>query len=187
MQVAICLVLFVVCGWVAFSSAQVLWRDDLIASIDSEIRAMRISRDRLASELEATRLPFIGTAGDLEHKHRQLVELVRQKENLEKRLAKLNTQIQSVSTQHRSALGEVNRLRSKLENERGKLVEKIGNLRGSLTTTIDKQYLLEQTLIRMRGQLAFVKAERGGLRASSGNLAGQLEQVVDRLGTVRRE
>ena len=187
MQVAICFVLFVLCGWVAFSSVQVLWRDDLIASMDSEIREVRVSRDRLASELEATRMRFIGTAGDLEQKHRQLVELVRHKENLEKRLALLSTQVESVSTQHRSALGEVNRLRGELENERGELVEKIGNLEGSLTTTIDKQSTLEQSLIRTRGQLAFVQAERDALLTSSGSLAGQLEQVVDRLGNVRRE
>lgn len=187
LQVAICFILLVMCGWVAFSSMQVLWRDELIASMDKEIREVRVSRDRLAAELDATRMRFIGTAGDLEQKHRQLVELVRHKENLEKRLATLSTQVETVSSQHRSALGEVNRLRSELESEREELVEKIGNLEGSLSNTMDKQSSLEQSLLRTRRQLAFVQAERDALLTSSGDLAGQLEQVVDRLGNVRRE
>jgi len=173
--------------WLAFSTFQFVFQNDIIAAKNERIRVAEVAYDALRGELRETQLRFISTARDLDAKHNQLLALVSQKDQLEQRLNEISGRLAEVSEDHLEASKEAAALRHQLEGERSQLNTRIGDLQGELRTTLDQRSDLKEDLEDTRNRVASLSAERDTLIKSNADLQDNLTAINSRLREIRDE
>ncbi len=186
-QAALTLVLVLAIGWVSFATTHYFMRAELLAAKEDRIAEIRLAYDDRSRELQDTRVRFIAMAGDLEAKHRQLVELIQQKTTLEQRLGSLDRRLDAVEGDREEAQLDGERLREQLKTQHDALNKQIGVLEGALETTLGERTGIQSDLNDARKRLGFVTGERDALIVDRQSIAGQLESVLHDLNGVRRE
>lgn len=186
-QLAVASLLVAVAAWVAFSTFQFVFQNDIIAAKNERIRAAQVAYDSLKGELRDTQMRFIATARDLDAKHNQLLALVSQKDVLEQRLSEISNRLAEVADDHLEASKEAAALRQQLQGERNALSSQIGSLQGELRTTLDQRSSLEKSLANTRDRVASLSAERDTLIQSNADLKDGLETINRRLRGIREE
>ena len=191
LQAVLTLTLVLAIGFVAFTTTHYFVRAKILAVKDSRIAQIQYAYDNLSRELDDTRVQFIAVAGDLEAKHRQLVELVQQKTVLEDRLGSLDGRLGAIKGDRDEARLDRARLRGEIKAQRDALNEQIGLLEGALETTLEERIGFQADLNDARKRLSFVTGERNALIDARRSIAEQLESVVqqktvleDRLGSL---
>jgi murein DD-endopeptidase MepM/ murein hydrolase activator NlpD len=174
-------------AWVAFSTFQYVFQNDIIASKNERIRVSQEAYLALESEMRDTQIRFISAAQDLDAKHSQLIALVSQKENLEARLHIISGRLTVVSDDHLEASDEAASLRTQLQEERNTLSGRIGTLQDQLRSTLDQRSGIEQNLAETQGRVASLSAERDTLIKSNADLTGNISTVNGRLADIRGE
>jgi murein DD-endopeptidase MepM/ murein hydrolase activator NlpD len=174
-------------AWVAFSTFQYVFQNDIIASKNERIRVGQEAYLALESQMRETQIRFISSAQELDTKHRQLIALVSQKGNLEERLHIISGRLTVVSGDHLEASEEAMALRTQLQEERHSLSDRIGTLQGQLRSTLDQRSGIEQNLAATRDRVASLSAERDTLIKSNADLTGSLSTVNGRLVDIRGE
>ena len=174
-------------AWIAFSTFQYVFQNDIIASKNERIRVGQEAYLALESKMRDTQIRFISAAQDLDAQHSQLIALVSQKENLEQRLHIISGRLTVVSDDHLEASEEAVALRTQLREERSNLSSRIGTLQGQLRSTLDQRSGLEQNLAATQGRVASLSAERDTLIKSNADLTGNLSKVNGRLVDIRDE
>jgi len=186
-QVGLTSLVCVVAAWVAFSTFQYVFQNDIIASKNERLRMAHTAYQDLEGELRNTQLRFISAARDLDAKHNQLIALVSQKDSLEQKLNAISERLSAVSGDHIEASKEAASLRNQLQGERSELAHQIGTLQGTLRATLDQQSDLEQNLAATRDKVVSLSAERDSLIKTNADLNGNLETVNLRLSNIRSE
>jgi len=186
-QLGLASVALIIGAWMAFSTFQYVFQNDIIAAKNERIRAGQEAYLALESEMRDTQIRFISAAQDLDAKHNQLIALVSQKENLEQRLEDISGRLTAVSDDHLEASKEAAALRTQLQGERSALSGRIGTLQGELRSTLDQRSDLEQNLAETRDRVVSLSAERDTLIKSNADLTGSLTTVNARLGDIRGE
>jgi murein DD-endopeptidase MepM/ murein hydrolase activator NlpD len=186
-QLGLASVALIIGAWMAFSTFQYVFQNDIIAAKNERIRAGQEAYLALESEMRDTQIRFISAAQDLDAKHNQLIALVSQKENLEQRLEDISGRLTAVSDDHLEASKEAAALRTQLQGERSALSGRIGTLQGELRSTLDQRSDLEQNLAETRDRVVSLSAERDTLIKSNADLTGSLTTVNGRLGDIRGE
>ena len=174
-------------AWVAFSTFQYVFQNEIIASKNERIRLGQEAYLALESEMRDTQIRFVSAAQDLDAKHSQLIALVSQKENLEARLNIISGRLTVVSENQLEASEEAAALRTQLQSQRSALSDSIGTLQGQLRLTLEQRSGLEQNLAATRDRVASLSAERDKLVKSNANLTGNLSTVNGRLIDIRSE
>lgn len=174
-------------AWVAFSTFQYIFQNEIINSKNERIRMGQEAYLALESEMRDTQIRFISAAQDLDAKHSQLIGLVSQKENLEQQLDTISGRLTEVSDDHLEASAEAASLRTQLQEDRSSLAGRIGTLQGQLRSTLDQRSGLEQNLAATRDRVASLSAERDALIKSNSDLTGNLGAVNGRLDHIRVE
>ena len=173
--------------WVAFATFQFLFQNDIIAAKNERLRVAEVAYESLQGELRDTQLRFIAAARDLDAKHNQLLALVSQKDQLERRLNEISGRLAEVADDHMTASKEAASLRNQLQGERSELNEQIGTLQNELRSTLDQRSGLEYSLAETRNRVASLSAERDTLIKSNADLKKNLSLVNDRLRDIREE
>lgn len=186
-QLGLASVVLMVGAWIAFSTFQYVFQNDIIAAKNERIRAGQEAYLALEGEMRDTQIRFISAAQDLDAKHNQLIALVSQKETLEQRLNDISARLTSVSDDHLEASKEAAALRTQLQGERSALSGRIGTLQGELRSTLDQRSDLEQNLAATRDRVVSLSAERDTLIKSNADLTGSLRTVNGRLVDIRSE
>ena len=186
-QLALASVALTFGAWVAFSTFQYVFQNEIIASKNERIRLGQEAYLALESEMRDTQIRFISAAQDLDAKHSQLIALVSQKENLEARLNIISGRLTVVSENQLEASEEAAALRTQLQNQRSALSGSIDTLQGQLRLTLEQRSGLEQNLATTRDRVASLSAERDKLVKSNADLAGNLSTVNGRLVDIRSE
>jgi murein DD-endopeptidase MepM/ murein hydrolase activator NlpD len=173
--------------WVAFATFQFLFQNDIIAAKNERLRVAEVAYESLQGELRDTQLRFIAAARDLDAKHNQLLALVSQKDQLERRLNEISGRLAEVADDHLTASKEAASLRNQLQGERSELSEQIGTLQNELRSTLDQRSGLEYSLAETRDRVASLSAERDTLIKSNADLKKNLSLINDRLRDIREE
>ncbi len=173
--------------WVAFATFQFLFQNDIIAAKNERLRVAEVAYESLQGELRDTQLRFIAAARDLDAKHNQLLALVSQKDQLERRLNEISGRLAEVADDHLTASKEAASLRNQLQGERSELSEQIGTLQNELRSTLDQRSGLEYSLAETRNRVASLSAERDTLIKSNADLKKNLSLINDRLRDIREE
>ena len=187
LQVALTGALVLTIGWIAFTSTHYVMRSKLLEAKDDRISEIQLAYDGLSRELDDTRIRFIAVAGDLEAKHRQLVDLIQQKTALEQRLSSFDRRLETVKGDRDEAQLDRERLQEEIKAQRDALNDQIGVLEGALDTTLEERTEIQADLNDARKRLGFVAGERNALIDDRESIAAQLESVVQDLIGVRRE
>ena len=140
-------------GWVVFASVYLLFKDQIIESKNLRIANMESAYEQLAQELSDTRDHFVSLTSDLEHKHKQLMDIVKYKGSLEKRLSALTGDLNTVISERDQALTVKRALREQVERLEDDL---------EATTTHNSQ--LSNSLNETRSTLSQITEDRDGAR-----------------------
>ena len=136
-----------------FASVYLLFKDQIIESKNLRIANMESAYEQLAQELSDTRDHFVSLTSDLEHKHKQLMDIVKYKGSLEKRLSALTGDLNTVISERDQALTVKRALREQVERLEDDL---------EATTTHNSQ--LSNSLNETRSTLSQITEDRDGAR-----------------------
>jgi murein DD-endopeptidase MepM/ murein hydrolase activator NlpD len=142
--------------WVAFASAQLIFRDRVIALKNLRISEMEAGYKSLAADLDNAQTRFTTVTSELENKHEHLVAVLRQRELLEEKLGAVNSDLESVTAERDLAANLRDRLSSRLaaiETALGGAVDDKSSLRTALRNTQEwLDTLTEQRVSALRAQ-----------------------------------
>ncbi|MBM3502715.1 MAG: hypothetical protein FJX65_02465 [Alphaproteobacteria bacterium] len=188
LQTCVATVALVIGGWMLFSTLYFLAGEARLAIRETLIADLSTTNRNLEWELRSSKSRFASATAELESKHRQLVDLLSHKDVIEQRISSLSAQVETVTEEHRDATDEVQRLRRELEDQREKILQRLG-AGTTRSGQNDQRSSLDHDVDETRARLAAVRNERDVLaRLQPKPGPGiDVDRVTDRLSAVRRE
>ena len=176
-----------------------------MARRDSRIAEITSAYDRLSQNMLTIKNRYGDVAGDRERSQRQLAELNRQRDSLQKRLNtqtatldRANAELSRATEERKLLHQQIVELRGQLqltEGERGRLADNLDNLASELEHTArqrdaerQQRERLAGSLASLRGRLDDVEATRGSLEAAVAERDQLLSSLTEeRNGAERRQ
>ena len=157
-------------GWFAFASVYLLFKDQIIESKNLRIANMESAYAQLAQELADTQDHFVALTGDLEAKHKQLLDLVQYKGSLENRFSSLTDELDTVISERDKALIVKRALSAQVQQ-----------LEKNLNTTSTHNSSLSDSLQTTRLSLSQITRDRDGVRTLHHSAAKRVAELEQRL------
>lgn len=161
-------------GWVIFASVYLLFKDQIIEAKNQRIANMESAYEQLSQELSDTRDHFVALTGDLEAKHKQLLDLVQYKGALENRLSALTGELDTVISERDRALTVKQALSAQVER-----LEK--NLQATSTHNSSLSNSLQQTQMT----LSRITEDRNGAQLRHRSAAQRVTELEQRLSDLK--
>ena len=170
--------------WVAFASAQLVFKDRVIALKNLRISEMEAGYKSLAADLDDAHTRFTALTGELENKHAQLVAVLRQRELLEEELGAVNSDLETVTAERDLAADLRDRLSSRIaaiETALEGAVDDKSSLKIALRNT--KEWLDTLTGQRIRALRAQerLSIRVGGLEERLARIKVAQHELIDRV------
>jgi murein DD-endopeptidase MepM/ murein hydrolase activator NlpD len=196
-QLALIAVIFSITGWVGYTSATIIFKNQILAAKDQRIENMKREYDTLASNMAAVENRFTSVTGDLENKHRQLQQLLEQRNLLKKKVSSLEQNLAEAKSQHDSvkdakvaAMGRLEKLEAQLkaaEQKADKLSGKLALVGQDLTKTVKDRDEARKRQHAQSEQLANLERELKAVRDHENDLQIQLAESNDQLKSATEE
>ena len=164
-QIAICVSVAVLFGWLTFTTSHLFFRNQIIAAKDNRIRDISAAYDELAERSVDTERRFLSITGQVEAQHRQLIALVDYRSRLER-------EIQEVRGLLDRTAGERDHARNTLQE----LQSRIGGVETQLAAAAANADSLNRALTDAQRSTQALAAARDGALGENRSL---LSQVAD--------
>ncbi|MBT4019259.1 MAG: peptidoglycan DD-metalloendopeptidase family protein [Alphaproteobacteria bacterium] len=161
-------------GWVIFASVFLVFKNDIIASKNEQISDIQANYDDLASRLINAEDRFSALTSEIEAKHKQLVMIVTQNAELEKRLGLLNRELKKVSSARDDAL-----------STKAKLARQVARLDADIRSTSQNNNSLEKAMQGALGKIGALTKERNNALQTSDALGLHVDRLEVRLSDIK--
>jgi len=173
-QVFIALVAITVLGWVAFASTFVYVEDRASYARGLKIAELERAYRDLAGDWKATQERFSEVARELEDNHRNLLNLLAQRAQLEERLNRTSSELARVTQQRDEAV-----------NSSGSLQKRVGELEVALRSVANERLTVEDALSAARNRLASLTDKHKDAVRSQEHLKAKVASLETQLGRVK--
>ena len=161
-------------SWVIFASVYLLFKNQIIDAKNERIGAMKIAHEQLSQEMSDTRDHFVALTGELESKHKQLLDLVNYKRGLESRLSTLTDELDSVISD-----------RGYAHNEKRNLRASVNRLHKDLNDSSSKNKALSDSPNYTQMMLDRITKNREKAQIKHRSVSKRVEQLERRLGDLK--
>lgn len=134
-QIAVCCTALALVGWMLFTSAEVLLRNQIIDAKNTRIREVTLAYDALAQRSYDAQRQILTITGQIESQHQQLVDLVAYRTRLEGQLGELH-----------GALDTATGLRDTAQARTNELQRQVASLQTEMTAAATANRALTQAL-----------------------------------------
>jgi len=161
-------------GWVAFASVFLIFKNEIIESKDQTIAQMQNSYEDLSDRLDDTQERFSAIAGELEAKHKQLLDIVAHNAGLERNLGNLSRELKKVSSARDKAL-----------TKKRSLSQRLAKLEADLKTTTSTKNGLSTALDGAMSEVTDLKRQRDTTILTRDALSNHVDRLELRLSDIK--
>jgi murein DD-endopeptidase MepM/ murein hydrolase activator NlpD len=161
-------------SWVTFATVFLVFKNDIIASKNEQISSIQAHYDELATRLISAEDRFSALTNDIEAQHKQLVMVVTQNAELEKRLGFVNRELKKVSFDRDGAL-----------SAKAKLERRVARLDADIMTTTTGNQQLETAMQGALGRIGELTKERNVAAQTSDALSLHVDRLEVRLADIK--
>lgn len=113
-QMSVLAAAIVLTGWMAFTTVEVVLRDQIIESKNDRIREVTTAYDALTRRSLETEQRFLTITGEVEAQHRQLLALVDYRSRLERDIQDIKAAVDRTVSERGDARGAADGLRARM-------------------------------------------------------------------------
>ena len=169
-QIAATFAVLAALGWTTFATVEVVLRDQIIEAKDRRISEVASAYGVLERRARDAERRFLAITGEIEAQHRQLVELVAYRTELEAELGAVRGALDRTAEEREQALLHVQDLR-----------DRVGVLEADLVSAGGNNRALAQSLAEAEGEISGLILQRDQALAARDRLDLQVAELSDAL------